>query len=82
MFQFKKLHLKDETSNFLKNNLKHSSKNIHNHKREKTFSNNINDEITTLNFNNIYKKEIYLTILLHHIEKLKQLINIHHLVLL
>ena len=54
MFQFKKLHLKDETSNFLKSNLKHSSKNIHNHKREKTFSNNINDDLTTLNFNNTY----------------------------
>ena len=54
MFQFKKLHLKDETSNFLKSNLKHSSKNIH--KREKTFSNNINDDITPLNFNNTYKK--------------------------
>ena len=54
MFQFKKLHLKDETSNFLKSNLKNSSKNIHNHKREKTFSNNINDELTTLNFNNTY----------------------------
>ena len=31
MFQFKKLHLKDESTNFLKNNLKNSSisKNIH-----------------------------------------------------
>ena len=58
MFQFKKLHLKDE-STFLKNNLKNSSisKNIHFiWKREKTLSNNINDELTTLKFNNTHNK--------------------------
>jgi len=44
MFQFKKINLENEFTNFIKNKI--NSKNIHFiHKREKTLSNNINDVI-------------------------------------